>query len=360
MRKIITILPFKWNFDKKFFNKDIIQIWRTFMVEKKFISEFWAINNNEKLIEFNYLGQKWRWFKSFFSIIINLIKEWKKINLLHLYHIWRHPFTLWVIYKLVNPKWKIYLKTDVSYRSTNWKIILNFNKYVLNIYYYIFNYIWFEDKVMLKNAKRRFPKYKNKFYYIPSWTIYSKKYDWKLNKKNIISLCWRFWDKIKNYELLINTLKEYNIDFLKDWKIYFIWEYTDNFLEKINHLITKKPELKNIIRLKWFITNKDNLYKLLSESKIFIHTANSEWEPNVQFDSMFCWCYMISTDVWTIRSNYPKQFSSFIEINDKEWLLKKLKSSINKIDNINYNNIQNHCIENFVWKKSLKVLLDKF
>jgi len=30
------------------------------MVEKKFISEFWAINNNEKLIEFNYLGQKWR------------------------------------------------------------------------------------------------------------------------------------------------------------------------------------------------------------------------------------------------------------------------------------------------------------
>jgi glycosyltransferase involved in cell wall biosynthesis len=211
--------------------------------------------------------------------------------------------------------------------------------------------------------KEKFHKHKNKFLYLPSWTIHIKKYVWNIKKKNIISLCGRFWAKEKNYELLIHILKKYDVSFLKNWKIYLIWEQTQSFEDKLKQLLKTKPELKQIIKSKGFIWEKEKLYSLLSKSKIFIHTANSEWEPNIQFDAMFCWCYMLSTDVGTIKMNYPKKFSTFTKINDEKKLFDKLKKTIpltNTLKNKDFLEIQNHCIKNFTWEKSLKILLNKF
>ena len=332
------------------------------MYEKKFESEFWTIEkkNNKNFI---YKNQKWLGFKSFLKIIIHLLKWWKKIDILHLYHIWRYPYILWIVYKIINWNWKIYLKTDLAYKNINWKKVLNINKKILKIFFNIFDYVWIEDKFILKEFREKLPTIKNKFLFTPSWTLYLKEFDCNFKKKNIISLCWRFWDKIKNYEIFLESLEKNKVDFLSKWKIYFIWEYSQEFKNKINRLIEIKPELKNILILKWFINDKIDLFYLLSESKIFIHTAISEWEPNIQFDAMFCWCYMISSDVWTIKDNYPKKHSSFFNPEDNKDLYKKLKDNINDLNNWNNNNylnIQKHCIKNFIWNKSLKKILNKF
>lgn len=359
--KIVTIVPYKWHLNKKFFNKDIIQIWRTFISEKNYDSEFWTIEKKWNK-NFSYKNQQRLWFKNFLAICKHLINDWKNINVLHLYHIWRYPFILWLIYKIINKNWLIYLKTDLAYKNINWKKVLSLNKYLLKTFFSIFTYIWIEDKFLLKEFTKKLPDYKNKFFFLPSWAVYNENYDWKLDKKNIISLCWRFWDDIKNYELMIKALEENEIHFLKNWKIYFIWDSTSSFRKKIKELLIKKPELENIIKIVWFIQEKDELYKYLSISKIFIHTAKSEWEPNVQFDAMFCWCYMISSDVWTIKMNYPKKYSDFYESNNSKKLFEKLKNVIENIDNLkneDFLKIQKKCINNYIWKKSLSSLLDQ-
>ena len=72
---------------------------------------------------------------------------------------------------------------------------------------------------------------------------------------------------------------------------------------------------------------------------------------------------MISSDVGTIKNNYPKNFSTFYDPYNEKELYVNIKKEIKKINNwekVDYNDIQKHCINNFIWGKSLKVLLDKF
>ena len=197
--------------------------------------------------------------------------------------------------------------------------------------------------------------------FLPCWAVELENDKLILKKENIITLCWRFGAKEKNFEIIIDMLLEENNDFLKNWNIQFIWEIHTNFQDKINHLLKLKPELKNKIILHWFIYDKKDLYKLLNKSKIFIITSLSEWEPNVQFDAMYCWNVMLSRDVWTIRQNYPEKFTIFF---DDLWNLKsKLTNIIEKTNEMNisdYQWIKDICIKEFTWEKSLKPLLDKF
>jgi len=362
-KKIVTIVPFEWHLDIKFFNKDIIQIWLTFIKEKWFDSEFWTINKDIKKNNFVYENQKWVWYKNIISIFFKLIFYSRKINLLHLYHISRYSYILWLTYKILNPKWKIYIKTDISVNNFNGKKIKNINKYLLIFFYSFTDYIWFEDKEILNFMKNKYKSYWFKFIFIPSWTIKISNYIWLNSKDNIISLCWRFWAEEKNYELLLNTLDKYDISFLEWWKIQLIWDMNIEFRKKLENLLEKKKELIDIIKICWFVYKKSELYELLYKSKIFIHTANSEWEPNVQFDAMFCWNYMLSTNVWTIKQNYQKKYSNFFEINNCKSLYLSFKKVVNlnkNLDISNYNKIQQHCLNNFIWEKSLENILNKF
>lgn len=360
--KIVTIVPYKWNFHKKFYNKDIIQIWRTLAQKLKGKSEYWAISNWDFKKEFKLREQKWVGHKNYLSIVLQLAKQSKKIDILHLYHIGRHPFILWIAYKLFNRKWKIYLKTDLAYKSTNSKSVLSINDVILRAFFYIFDYIWVEDKIMLKNFQEKVPSRKTDFMLLPSWTIYIKEFDWNILKKNKISLCWRFWDNVKNYEIFLEVLENHDINFLKNWEIYFLGEYTTNFKKRYDKLLIKKPFLKRVLSLKWFIQEKEELFSFLSKSNIVIHTSFSEWDPNFQYDSMFCWCYLISSDVWNIKDNYPEDFSCFFNPNNSNDLYLKIKDKVTYIDNwnsISYLKIQEHCIKNFTWEKSLEKLIDK-
>lgn len=363
--KIVTILPILWHLDIKYYWKDIIQIWNTFIENKKFESEFWTLSKTKN--SFNYKWQKRLWFKNYFLLLIYLIWESNKIDLLHLYWIKRDTLIIMFIYKILNWKWKIYVKTDMPLYK-NWidsREVLNKLPWFLLLFFVsLVDFLWLENKELVEYFKNKYKNKINKFLFLPSWAINIKKYIWIKNKEKEISLCWRFWAKEKNFELIIEMLKNNDVNLLKWWKINLIWETTKEFDEKISNIILEKPILKDIISVKGFKNEKNELYEIIIKSKLFIITSNSEWEPNVQFDSMFCWNYIISTDVWTIKQNYPKKYSLFYEINNSEDLYKKIKKFIIEIDekiNISdYQKIQDHCIENFIWEKSLTPILNKF
>lgn len=361
--KIVTILPIPWHLDIKYYWKDLIQIWNTFKKIKWFDAEFWTLNKKTKWFKYKWI--KFLWFKSKFNIILTLIKD-KKVTLLHLYWINRYTLIISIICKIFNKSSKIYIKADMPLYQKwqdNREKLNKIPYFLINILIKSIDYLGLENKDLIKYFKTKFPKYKKKFLFLPCWAINLNNFHNIKYKKNIISLCWRFWAKEKNYELLIKALKDNNIDNLKWWKIQLIWDMTLEFKKQLEDLLNEKKILKNIIEYKWFILEKKGLYENLIHSKLFIITSLSEWEPNVQFDSMFCWNFILSTNVGTVKNNYPKKYCDFFINNNSNDLYKKISLFINyekKLNIEDYNNIQKYCLNNFIWEKSLKPLLDNF
>jgi len=363
MKKIITLHPV-YNLERWYFNRDVWQIWYIFRKKRWYDAEVWCLKNKWQE-NFEIKWQQWRWFENIFKLYFTLFKESKNIDLLHMYHIWRFSLIWAIIYKLRNQKWKIYIKMDtplIIENIDNRHQLKKIPKFIMILFLKLIDYIWFEDKKLQKFMKDLYPKYRDKFILTTSWAVNIPKFIWNIEKENIISLCGRFWSEQKNNELLLDVLERYNISFIVWYKIQLIWSLTDDFLKKIDDLLIKKPMLKEIIVQVWFLDKKEELYHFLSRTKIFLHTANYEWDPNVQYDSMFCGCYMISTDVANIKQNYPKKYSIFYDIKYEVWLYNSLKQWIeinNTLQAQDYINIQNYCLENFTREESLQELTNR-
>lgn len=295
-------------------------------------------------------SKRWLWKK--------LLGEAKSIDLLHLYHIWYRTFFYAIIYKLKNPHGKVYVKLDAWIHTLKQfqYIFRIFNKPILSLS----NIVWYEDKRIWNRLKKTYPKYKDRIIKTTNGIDPIEKYIWNIEKQNIIILCWRFGSIQKNNELLIKMLQNNDTSFLDWWKFLLIWSYTDQFLKQLEELFIKKPKLRDIFQLPWFIQDIDEKYKLFCFAKIFLHTANFEWDPNIQYDAMFWWCFLISTDVANIPQNYPPQYSLFYKINDEEWLLKQLKKWVQKVNRFStrdYINIQDYCLQHFTYEKVLSPVI---
>lgn len=361
-KRIITFMP-SYNLDKIFFEREIWYIWYTFTLEKWYSSEIWTLRKKwQKNFKIN--KQKWIWFNNKFMIYIKLFLNSPKIDILYIMHISLSSLISTIIYKLRNKKGKIYLKMDsplIEEHRDMRKKALHIPRFIMNILFKRVDFFWFEDRRLQKFYRNTFIKYSDKFIFTTSWCTIFDELIWNIHKENIISLVWRFGSYQKNNELLLDILEQFEIDFLRGWKIYMCWQATDSFILRLNSIFNKKPILKNIIFLTWFLNKKD-LFQILIKSKIFLHTANYEGDPNIQYDAMFCWCFMISTDVANIKQNYPKGYSIFYKIKDKKWLYNSLKKGIQITESFTkkkFEYIQKYSIEHFSWNKSLKQILDR-
>jgi len=174
-------------------------------------------------------------------------------------------------------------------------------------------------------------------------------------KENNIVVIGHIWDKNKNHELLLESLKK--IKFKSKWNLYFIWKIFNDFDKQINSV-----DNLNIF-FTWPIYDKVKLYDLLNKSKIFCHTSNFEWDPLVQYEAMYYWLYCVSTDCWTIRENYPDFFSKISRIWDIKNYSINLQETLNYFDFNKYvedsEKCSRYCIENFLWNKTTLNLINK-
>jgi glycosyltransferase involved in cell wall biosynthesis len=355
-RRFVTLHPMPI-IDPGFLNRDVGQIGQTLKNELGYNTEVWGLSVVWKEKEFILDNQFWKSLSSRFQIFVSLWKEAKNISVLHLYHIWHFTFLFALLYRLRNPQGTIYVKLDCPY-SWKWDIAFIFTRLVLSVV----DYIGVEDRRYLDHFISRYPYFWDKFLFTPSGAIEIDAYIWKVQKKKRLALAGRFWDPVKNYELFLDVLESGNIDFLNDYEIYFVGWYTDVFWDRVKKLQQKFWDIWPHIVLAWFLQQKSELYDILAETEIFIHTSNHEWEPNVQFDAMFCGCYVVSTDVGSISQNYPEESSIFYTINDSIALYEVLKRTIIEPSILSRHNssfLQKYCLDNFVWKKSLEPLISK-
>lgn len=353
--RFITLHPMPI-IDPGFLNRDVGQIGQTLKNELGFKIEVWWLPVPWKEVNFKLEDQTWRAFKNKWSLYKELWQESQTISVLHLYHIWHFTLLGAIIFKFRNPKWKVYIKLDCPYL---WKydIFFIFMRLVL-----IFtDWVWVEDPRYITFFTNKYSFFRKKFIFTPSGAIdlnMDKIQD--LNKEKRIALVGRFGDSIKNYELFLDILETRDIEFLADYDVFFVWAYTDIFWERIKKIQTKIAQIwwPNIVMV-WFLQKKEDLYDILLGANLFLHTSNHEGDPNIQYDAMYCGCYMLSTDVWNIKENYPSYASSFYPVKDADKLYALMKELIwgDKLKSFNPTKVRKYCLEKFTWNKSLLPLI---
>lgn len=242
------------------------------------------------------------------SIIFYILSNAKKIDVLNLYHhATKTYFYIW-LYKLLNPKGIVYLKSDIVAIGLNeYKSFVN-PKYKIRNYFFNrvipdIDIISMETKYTFDMINGIYSKYKDKFLYLPNGLNidaayrYTKPKDY-MNKENIIITVGRLGTHQKNNEVLLEAISK--ID-LQDWTVYMIGTVETKFNNYINEYYTKFPHLRHKVIFTGNIEDKKQLYHFYNRSKIFCLTSRDESFGLVYVEALAYGNFILSTDVGAIH-----------------------------------------------------------
>ena len=255
----------------------------------------------EKILKFKIL--------KFFNYYKYLLKNAKKINYLMFFHIGLDKLFLIILYQFLNKNGKIYFKMDsnisgvLNSNNENISFIRKIQKILLKNLIKRIDLISIETKEayeeILKNGLYNMG-ISNKITYIPNGfdEEYLKENNIKIKqfeeKENIMITVGRIGTEEKNNEILLDSLNK--ID-LKNWKIYIIGPYTEEFKNKYDKFIRNNQDKKESVILIGNIEDKNLLYNYYNRAKVFLLTSRWESFGIVLSEALRFGEYIITTDV---------------------------------------------------------------
>lgn len=318
-----------------------------------------------------------------------LIKNSKNIDVLMLFHIKNANFYYRFLYKLFNPKGKIYLKLDMDLRGIDF--LENLYKAEMqskNIFKY--EYGFFSYLETMKNSKefKKIKKQLAKFDVVSVETKYafdkvhelfgeSLKHNLKLitngfsyegetknkikkfeEKENIIITVGRIGALQKNNKMLLEAVKKIN---LKDWKVVFIGPVEEAFISIIKEFYDENPALADKVEFVGNVNSKDELYHWYNKSKVFCLTSKYEGFPLVFTEAIYFGNYIISTEVGAeIDITNGGINGKIIRQGNTDKLAEELQKIIDGENDIVkvYDKIIKYSREKFVWKNIVPILYE--
>lgn len=291
----------------------------------------------EKKTYFNVLKEN-KFFKNLYiDYIFYLLKNAKKYDYLAFFHLHPVKLPLVMIYKFLNPKGKIYIKLDIMLSTietfNNCNILKRiFFKYLLKKV----DLFSCETEECFEKIKKegilgidlyeKITLLKNGFDedYLVDNKIKIKSFE---EKEKIMITVGRIGTEQKNNEMLLKSIE--NIK-LKDWKIYLIGPYTDEFYKLYLQFLEQNPEKKEKVMLIGNIDDKNILYDYYNRAKVFILTSRWESFGLVLGEALRFGNYIISTDVGIARDiTKNNEIGQVIKIDD----IFSLKNEIQKLVN---------------------------
>ena len=366
--KDVGLVPYYLS-DRYMIKSDII-----YSNEKKIeiVEKFRNIKLKElKYYNFGKVIKKIDKFKIFENISFYryLLKEAKRINYLMLFHLTLDKFFLILFYKFINKKGKVYLKLDIrsdsiKFYNQNFKnIFRKIQKKILQNILKKVNLISCETKECFDEIRQKglcnldiF----DKLAYIPNGfdeeylienNIKVKKFE---EKENIMITVGRIGTEPKNNEMLLKVIDKMN---LKDWKIYIIGPYTEEFKEYYDDFIKNDPDKKSKVILVGNIEDKNLLYDYYNRAKVFLLTSRWEGFAIVYPEALRFGNYIITTDVGGAKDiTNNGEIGVVTEIENEEQYKKEILKVINEEINLKekYNQSLKWSEEKFLWNNIVK------
>jgi glycosyltransferase involved in cell wall biosynthesis len=323
------------------------------------------------------------------SIIVDsvryLIKNAKKIDFLHLFHFRIKSLISILIYKLLNPKGKVYLKLDansgikkIKYRKYHAFDLIKFSILkccdlisveTSNLQSYL-NEHWPVDIHLIPNGfslngieiNPQNLQIKidndcvNKYIYseIEKWQS-KNGVDFQLDvrhyyeKKNILLSVGRIGVYEKNSEMLLNAVAQLD---LKDWIVILAGPVDESFHGFIDHYFKIHPDLVNRVIFTGNIADRQILFALYNISKVLCLTSRWEGFPLVFPEALFFGNYIVTTEVGAeIDITRNGRIGSIIPQNDEKSLTNKLQQIIDQSLDLSkkFDEIIEHGQKNYSW-----------
>lgn len=342
------------------------------LVSYKNSESYSFLNKEVKGLELTFIPKKGRIFYFELGILSYLLSHSKTIDVLNLFHFKKDNFLYFLIYKLLNPKGKSYIKLDMD--------ILFFKKYNSFFFsnYKIKNYFlqiltrWifkFTDILSVESEDARhyllhvYPELKNKLICITNGIddlsiqqeILVKPYQ---EKENIILTVGRIGTDQKNTELLLDALKL--ID-LKDWKVYIIGPIEEEFKSQINTFFHELPQLKDKVIFTGNISDRLELFDWYNRAKIFCLSSKHEGFPIAFPEALYFGNHIISSPVSSAKHITENgQYGIIAEPTPRDFAMAIQKSiAPNYLSEEKFRAIRDFSMNNFVWTKIVKKLAEK-
>lgn len=305
------------------------------------------------------------------NMFIYILKEFKNIDELMIFHLTKKSCYYGILYKLLNKKGKLYIKLDTGienlkeFNEKKWK----WGRIKISVL----------RKLLIKKSEKISVETQEAYDYLLDKKIYGEDLISKLHhipngfdeeelenlnikvkayleKENLAIIVSRFGSYQKNNELLLSALD--GIDIL-EWNFFLIGPYDVNFKKLYDEFIQKNPDKKEKVRLLGNISDKEILYSYYNKAKVFILTSRYEGFPLVFPEALRFGNYILTTDVSGAKDiTKNSEIGKIIPVADIEALKKELKNIIaNKINlNKKYEESIKFCQENFIWSEILKKL----
>ncbi|MDY4006298.1 MAG: glycosyltransferase [Fusobacterium varium] len=303
------------------------------------------------------------------SFYIYLLKEAKEIDYLMFFHLGIDKFFLILLYKFLNKKGKIYLKLDIrvdsiKFYNQNFKNIFRKiqKKFLQNILKNI-DLISCETKECFDEIKEnglcnfdisdKLIYIQNGFDedYLTENNIKVKKFE---EKENIMITVGRIGTEEKNNEMLLKVINKMD---LKDWKIYIIGPYTEQFKRYYDDFIKSNPAKKDKVILVGNIEDKNLLFDYYNRAKVFLLTSRWEGFAIVYPEALRFGNYIITTDVGGAKDiTNNGEIGVVTEIENEEQYKKEILKVINEEINLEekYNQSLKWSEEKFLWNNIVK------
>lgn len=253
-------------------------------------------DKNYDYINTQVKGLKIYFFKKKFSDslldgCLYIIKNNKKIDVLNLFQMTPRSFWYALVYKVLNNKGIVYLKTD----NTN-KNIFNKNWFKKKIKFKaieIFDIISSESYDACQYFNNKFPVH---YEYIQNGFYDNGKRNNIESKNNIILTVARIGSVEKANDVMLNGFAE-AAKYLPSWKLRMVGNVNEKFKKFISEYFVKYPELKNRVEFVGPIQDRKILDKEYQKAKVFTLTSISEGSPIVFLEALKSGCYIVTSDI---------------------------------------------------------------
>ena len=304
-------------------------------------------------------GYKWRWV-NVLMYYLYLIKNARGIDYMMRFHLKRHTLLLVVLYKLINPKGRSYVKADINPQMITDDLHLGiFERMTHPVFRKLLDVISCESRIAYDKMLHSASAY---FNYGEKVVLMQNGFDEELlsslnlqerrleEKENVMMTVGRLGTYQKNTEMLLSALDKVE---LKDWKFYLVGSVDKDFEIERKRLMDIHPKWKESLIWTGVITDKKELYNLYNKSKVFVLTSRFEGFAIVYAEAQRFKNYIISTSVDSAEDVVSNgRYGELVNIDDVNGLANAIKNVIEGKTNINvYENFNERMI---FWSECVK------